>query len=229
MSIINTPLRKKITELLQKVNINKYIDFLGVTDTHIENKALHFKEEDIDHVKIQKIGNNTHAQIDTHIASTNKHIDWTNATQNFSTSGTGNFAGDASFRGEIISAFGDAVNTSGRLSFVSGANNGRNTFSSASSPSIYVSEPTSGSYPFNTRGNLIIEGRTDVGTRDVVFVTGTGGSPGVAMKITSAQDVDVINDLTAGTIQADDGFTGSFTAGSGETVTVVGGIITGVV
>lgn len=41
-------------------------------------------------------------------------------------------------------------------------------------------------------------------------------------------DVDVVNDLTAGTIQADDGFTGSFTNGDGATVTVVGGVITGV-
>jgi len=41
-------------------------------------------------------------------------------------------------------------------------------------------------------------------------------------------DLDVVGDLTAGTIQADNGFTGSFTNGDGATVTVVGGIITGV-
>jgi len=41
-------------------------------------------------------------------------------------------------------------------------------------------------------------------------------------------DTDVEGDLTASTIQADNGFTGSFTNGDGDTVTVVGGIITDV-
>lgn len=44
----------------------------------------------------------------------------------------------------------------------------------------------------------------------------------------SSGDVDVPADFTAGTIQADNGYTGSFTNGDGNTVTVVGGIITGV-
>ena len=48
------------------------------------------------------------------------------------------------------------------------------------------------------------------------------------VKITSAGDVDVVNNLTAGTIQADDGFTGSWLNNEGDTVTVVGGIITDV-
>ena len=43
-----------------------------------------------------------------------------------------------------------------------------------------------------------------------------------------ADDVDIVGDLTAGTIQSDNGFTGSFTNGDGDTVTVVGGIITDV-
>lgn len=41
-------------------------------------------------------------------------------------------------------------------------------------------------------------------------------------------DLDVVNSLTAGTIQADNGYTGSWTNNEGNTVTVVGGIITDV-
>jgi hypothetical protein len=41
-------------------------------------------------------------------------------------------------------------------------------------------------------------------------------------------DTDVDGDFTAGTIQADNGFTGSFNNADGNTVTVVGGIITDV-
>ena len=48
-------------------------------------------------------------------------------------------------------------------------------------------------------------------------------------KCTITPNTDVVGDLTAGTIQADNGFTGSFTEHTGKTVTVVGGIITTVV
>ena len=43
---------------------------------------------DIDHTQITNKGSNTHVQIDAHIALVNEHIDWTNATQDFETSGT---------------------------------------------------------------------------------------------------------------------------------------------
>lgn len=51
---------------------------------------------------------------------------------------------------------------------------------------------------------------------------------GLALTITPGGDVDVIDNFTAGTIQADDGFTGSFRNAEDKTVTVVGGIITDV-
>ncbi|MHA1910522.1 MAG: hypothetical protein ACTSYA_02395 [Candidatus Kariarchaeaceae archaeon] len=46
--------------------------------------------------------------------------------------------------------------------------------------------------------------------------------------LTVSQDADVVGNFTAGTIQADDGWTGTFTNGDGDTVTVTGGIITNV-
>ena len=58
------------------------------------------------------------------------------------------------------------------------------------------------------------------------FVIGTSATVGInpAIKITRAtRDVDIPNDLTAGTIQADDGFTGT---GAYTNFTIVGGIIT---
>ena len=50
-----------------------------------------------------------------------------------------------------------------------------------------------------------------------------------AITIDSNADVDILNDLTAGTIQADNGATGSFTTVDLKTVTVVKGIITSIV
>jgi hypothetical protein len=47
-------------------------------------------------------------------------------------------------------------------------------------------------------------------------------------EISKGGAVDVAGDFTAGTIQADNGFTGTFTNGDGDTVTVAGGIITDV-
>ena len=43
-----------------------------------------------------------------------------------------------------------------------------------------------------------------------------------------SDDADIVGDLTAGTIQADNGYTGSWVNNEGNTVTVVGGIITDV-
>ncbi len=49
-----------------------------------------------------------------------------------------------------------------------------------------------------------------------------------ALVIDTNADVDIPNDLTAGTIQADNGYTGSWVNAEANTVTVVGGIITDV-
>jgi len=66
------------------------------------------------------------------------------------------------------------------------------------------------------------DGQLHLGTRV------DGGTISSDLIIDSAGDVDVIGDFTAGTIQADDGFTGNWTNNEGDTVTVVGGIITDV-
>lgn len=44
----------------------------------------------IDHTSILNIGTNAHTAIDTHIALVNEHINWTNTTANFITSGNAN-------------------------------------------------------------------------------------------------------------------------------------------
>ena len=55
-----------------------------------------------------------------------------------------------------------------------------------------------------------------------------GNSPTLAVIIDSSQGMDVVGDFTAGTIQADNGYTGSWVNAEGSTVTVVGGVITDV-
>jgi hypothetical protein len=56
-----------------------------------------------------------------------------------------------------------------------------------------------------------------------------GTSPSVtAISMLSDGSVDVPGDFTAGSVQADNGYTGSWINSEGNTVTVVGGIITGV-
>jgi len=71
----------------------------------------------IDHTDLTTIGTNTHAQIDSHLALTNEHIDWTAASSDFSTSGkvastwTGTATGSSFFADVNHSVSGTATNT----------------------------------------------------------------------------------------------------------------------
>ena len=73
---------------------NSDIDHNSITNTHNLTS-------DISHLAISDVGSNTHAQIDTHISNSNIHIDWTNASDNFLTSGTLG-CGDATINGKVL-------------------------------------------------------------------------------------------------------------------------------
>ena len=59
---------------------NSDIDHNSINNTH--NLTT-----DIIHANISGVGSNSHDQIDAHLALVNEHIDWTNASDNFETSG----------------------------------------------------------------------------------------------------------------------------------------------
>ena len=49
-------------------------DLATVFKVHIDDATLHFTEGSIDHVSIQNVGSNSHADIDTHITAADAHI-----------------------------------------------------------------------------------------------------------------------------------------------------------
>jgi len=72
------------------------------------------------------------------------------------------------------------------------------------------------------------DGSSDDQLGKMVCSVNTGAGIAEGLRINSNADVDIVNDLTAGTIQADNGYTGSWTNAESNTVTVVGGVITDV-
>ena len=62
-----------------------------IEDADVDHNSLtnaHNLTSDISHLLIDDIGTNTHAQIDTHLALTDEHIDWTDATDDLVTTGS---------------------------------------------------------------------------------------------------------------------------------------------
>jgi len=52
-------------------------DYVNSEIASHDSTSTHYLESEIDHNAIMNVGSNTHTQIDTHIADTSKHIDWT--------------------------------------------------------------------------------------------------------------------------------------------------------
>lgn len=84
-------------------------------------------------------------------------------------------------------------------------------------------------FTFSVRFNDITDDGAGGGTRntEVLFQGANNGSFGTLASF-DGDAFDVVGDFTAGTIQADDGYTGTWVNNEGNTVTVVGGIITDV-
>ena len=100
-----------------------------------------------------------------------------------------------------------SVNNSSTVVFSTGVGSGRDTFRGSPEPSIYITESVSGSYPFDDRGNLVIEGRTDAGTRSIAFVTGTSSTPLVSMVVASNNRVGIGLEIPTGKVHIDQGST----------------------
>jgi hypothetical protein len=183
----------------------------------------------------------------------NEHIDWTNAGSNLITSGT-IYSGSAFGIGDFDSGaqltvarpagysyinFNTYSATSAQATFFrlqKSHNNSIGTLSATQNGEVLGAFEIKG---VNTSGGFDQGFRmicTQVGAASAstvpckldILTQGSSGGLNSRILIDETGDVDVPLDFTAGTIQADNGYTGSWVNNEGNTVTVVGGIITDV-
>lgn len=94
-----SPVRRRTITGAKKVGLNPNIYFvLTKTEATLPNSKVHpntgAANYNIRHDHDQdftNVGNNTHAQIDTHLALVNEHLDWTDETADLETTGLGTF------------------------------------------------------------------------------------------------------------------------------------------
>ncbi len=87
---------------------------------------------------------------------------------------------------------GERLSVAGKIAFIGT----ESAFGLSSQPTIYRSGSSSGSYPFDNFGHLILQPRADGAPRDIIFATGTGGSNKTVINSAGNVGIGISNPLT---------------------------------